>query len=144
VTKQSTIRNPQSAIRRDDALLARPVQVPPVSTEEKNARLYVTVQYKRPGWQRFLGADTYCQRTYGLDAYGREVYSACNGKSSVKEIIRRFAKAHRLSRPEAEKAVTTFMRTLMSRGLIGMAMKNGVCRMPNDTQDVEKGEARRK
>lgn len=112
----------QSTLTRSEALGARPVQVPPLSTEEKDAKLYVTVRYQRPRWQRLMGADTYCRRTYGLDAYGREVYAACDGTASVRKIIRRFAKTHRLSKPEAEKAVTTFIKTLMGRGLIGVAI----------------------
>jgi len=112
----------RTAITREDALQACPIQVPPVSSEVEGAKLRVTVQYQRPGWQRLLGAGTYCRRTYRLDTYGREVYDACDGNASVKVIIRRFAKSHRLSKPEAEKAVTTFMKTLMSRGLVAVAI----------------------
>jgi hypothetical protein len=122
MTRHSTVGIRHSALTRDDALLARPIQVPTVCTEEEGAKLCVTVQYRRPGWQRFLGADTYCRRTYRLDTYGREVYSACDGEASVRDIIRRFAKRHGLSRPEAEKAVTTFIKTLMSRGMIAVAV----------------------
>lgn len=111
-------------ISRSTALAAVPVQVPHARTEEKNGKLYVTVKYRRPGWQRLLGADEECDRTYGLDQYGREVYTGCNGKAAVSTIVKRFAKQHALSRPEAEKAVTTFLKTLMARGLIGMELPN--------------------
>ena len=110
-------------ILRETALSSVPVQVPPVKTEEKEGKLYVTATYQRPAWQRMLGADNDCNRTYGLDQYGREVYDSCNDKATVNQIIRRFAKRHKLSRTEAEKAVTTFMKTLMSRGLIGMRVE---------------------
>lgn len=119
----SAVGSRQSTLSRSDALRARPLQVPPVNTEEKGAKLYVTVKYRRPRWQRVLGAETCCNRTYGLDNYGREVYEACDGSISVQGIIARFAKHHGLSRAEAEKAVTAFMKTLMSRGIIGMAME---------------------
>ncbi len=136
--RHSTFGIRHSALTREDALQARPIQVPPVASEEEGAKLRVTVQYRRPGWQRFLGADNYCRRTYRLDTYGREVYDACDGDASVKEIIRGFARSHKLSKPEAEKAVTTFMKTLMSRGLIAMTNAecgtngNAECRMRND------------
>lgn len=116
------------SITRDDALEARPLQVPPVATKEKGPKLYVTVEYQRPLWQRLLGSGERCRREYGLDAYGREVYDACDGRTSVKKIVRRFAKHHRISSGEAEKAVTTFLKTLMSRGLVAMEM---------DTQEMK-------
>ena len=78
----------------------------------------------RPAWQRMLGADQHCNRSYGLDAYGRDVYGDCNGKAGVRAIIKRFAKRHAVSKPEAEKAVTLFIKTMMSRGLIAMELEN--------------------
>jgi hypothetical protein len=112
-----------AGIDRRAALGAMPVKVPPQRTEEKNGKLYVTVRFQRPGWQRFLGADRTCERSFGLDAYGQEVYGYCNGETPVKEIIGRFAKRHHLSRAEAETAVTTFLKTLMGKGLVGMAVE---------------------
>lgn len=107
---------------RQAALKGRPVQLPPVRREEKNGKLYVTVRFKRPGWQRVLGAEETCKRTFGLDAYGRQVYAGCNGKRTVEEIIGVFAGDNRISRPEAEMAVTRFMKTLISKGLIAVEM----------------------
>lgn len=110
------------AMTRDRAMAARPVQVPPLATEARNGKLYVTLAYERPRWQRLLGADSRCSRAYGLDAYGREVYEACDGRRTVAAIARCFAEAHALGVAEAEAAVTTFLQTLMSRGLVGMAI----------------------
>ena len=114
----------KTKISRDAALKARPVKVPPRRTEIKDGKLYVTVAYQRPRWQRWLGADERCERSYGLDAYGRDVYEACDGRTPVKQVIKRFGKRHKVSPVEAEKAVTMFLKTLMSRGLIGMEMPN--------------------
>lgn len=118
---------------RDQALAAMPVKAPPVKTERKGEKLYVTVRFERPGWQRLLGADRTCRRTFGLDPYGQEVYEACNGRTAVRAIVERFAAGHHLSAPEAELAVTTFLKTLMSKGLIGMAveMPDAERRTPN-------------
>ncbi len=103
-------------------MAAIPHRIPVVKTEQKGAKLYATVKFRRPAWQRTLGADEYCQRTFGLDAYGREVYDACDGKNSVKIITQRFARKHRISQSEAEVAVTTFIKTLMSKGLVAIAL----------------------
>ena len=107
---------------RSEALDAVPVQAPVVRTERKGEKMYVTIRFERPGWQRLLGADNHCERTYGLDPYGYEVYSLCDGMRSVRDGIESFAKEHHVSLPEAELAVTTFLQTLMKKGLIGMAV----------------------
>ena len=52
---------------RKAALKGRPHQLPPVREEEKDGKLYVTVRFSRPGWQRLLGAPNTCERTFGLD-----------------------------------------------------------------------------
>ena len=101
---------------------AVPHRAPVVKTEKKGQKLYVTVKFRRPGWQRALGADEYCERTFGLDAYGREVYDRCDGKNDVQVIANRFARKHKVSQTEAETAVTTFMKTLMSKGLVALAV----------------------
>jgi hypothetical protein len=112
-------------------LAAVPVKAPALKTEHKSGKVYVTVEFERPAWQRFLGAERRCRRTFGLDAYGQEVYGACDGKTPVRAMIDRFGDGHRLSRPEAEMAVTTFLKTLMAKGLVGMEMPDAGCRMPN-------------
>ncbi len=113
-----------ATLTRQSALSARPVQVPPASVETKNGKLYVTITYRRPGWQRLLGADEHCRRAYGLDAYGRDVYDACDGHTTVANIVSGFAKRHNMSRVESETAVTKFLKTLMTRGLIGMSIED--------------------
>ena len=112
-----------STAARDAALSARPYALPPVKREEKGEKLYVTVQFQRPRWQRLLGADEKCERTFGLDVYGRRVYESCNGKRTVQQVVRRFANATRVSLPEAEMAVTKFLKTLVSKGLVAMVME---------------------
>jgi hypothetical protein len=109
--------------RRGAALEAVPHRLPSLRKEEKNGKLYVTVQFERPRWQRVLGADKLCERTFGLDAYGRRVYESCDGRRPVRQIIRQFADHAHVSVPEAEMAVTKFMRTLMTKGLVAMEME---------------------
>jgi len=121
LSNRKVIKSPAA---RRAALNGTPHQVPPVKSEEKDGKLYVTVRFRRPSWQKFLGAaeDT-CQRTFGLDAYGRGVYESCDGKKTVKAIVEKFAKGNNVSLPEAEMAVTSFIRTLMMKGLIAMEME---------------------
>jgi hypothetical protein len=120
--KKKTVRD---AAARKVALNCRPCTLSPEGQEEKNGKLYITVRFKRPAWQRILGADSTCKRTFGLDPYGRRVYESCDGKRTVQAIVERFAAATRISLPEAEMVVTKFMKTLMSKGLVAMEMKRG-------------------
>jgi len=116
-------RNPKLPdYSRKQALEAKPVAFPPVRKEMKGEKLYVTLEFVRPRWQRVLGADKLCERSFGLDAYGREVYAACDGKTPVKTIIRRFAKKNHIDPAEAERNLTMFMKTLIGKGLIGIPL----------------------
>ncbi len=118
--KQRKGNGQNKTIGRDTAMEARPMATPPARTEERDGKLYVTVRFFRPRWQRFLGADETCERSFGLDTYGRIVYESCDGKRSVKQIIKHFAGRVHVSQAEAEIAVTKFMQTLMKKGLIVM------------------------
>ena len=55
-----------------------------------------------------------------LDAMGTSVWDLVDGKRSVRMIIQIFAKAHRLENKEAEVSVTSFLRQLGQRGLLGL------------------------
>lgn len=111
------------AARRNASLDGVPFRLRTVRQQEKDGKLYVTILYERPRWQRVLGADRECERTFGLDAYGRRVYESCDGSRTVRQIVSRFAEQVRVSVPEAELAVTRFMRTLLSKGLVAMEME---------------------
>jgi hypothetical protein len=113
----------KTSLSREAALSGHPVRLPVTGKELKSGKLYLTVQYERPGWQRMLGAERTCSRTFALDPYGRSVYECCDGRTSVSEIIESFARQHKISAPEAELSVTTFMKTLVGKGLIGIQMK---------------------
>lgn len=116
------------SIVRDTAMSACPVRRPPVKTEEKNGKLYVTVEFERPRWQRILGSDRLCRRTFGLDEYGQEVYDACDERTPIGRIIGHFAEAHHLSVAEAEMSVTAFLKTLISKGLVGIPIPREVAK----------------
>ena len=117
------MRKRSRQLSRTEAMRGVPIKANVVRSERKDNKVYLTVEFNRPGWQRMIGADRVTERTFGLDAYGEEVYELCDGKKSVKDCVRIFAKKHHLSRPEAELAVTTFLKTLTNKGLVGIALK---------------------
>ena len=61
-------------------------------------------------------------KTFELDELGKFVYDACDGKSSVRQVIRRLARRYNLNEREAEVATVAFLKTLTSKGLVAMAV----------------------
>jgi len=117
-----TLKKKRPKIDRKRALGARPEQLPAVKKLQEDGSLGVTVKLQPGRWGRWFGRDTLVERTFCLDSLGREVYEACNGKADVKTIVRRFASSHKISIAEAEMSVSEFLKTLMSKGLIAIAV----------------------
>lgn len=116
----------KKTISRPAALSARPKRLPVIRREElEDNGLKLTVELTRPRWQQFLGAPAEVNRSFVLDGFGREVYEACSGNKDVAAIVRDFSKKHNVSIAEAELAVSTFLKTLMARGLVAMLMGRG-------------------
>ncbi|MBT8365906.1 MAG: PqqD family protein [Deltaproteobacteria bacterium] len=55
-----------------------------------------------------------------LDAMGTAVWDLVDGNRSVGRIVQIFAEVHRLENKEAEVSVTSFIRELGQRGLLGL------------------------
>lgn len=102
---------------------AVPCPTPVVRKKRENDKLHLTVEFVRPRWQQMLGAEQICERTFALDEYGQRVYEYCDGRRTVRQVVDKFAKRTKVSQPEAETAVTRFMRTLIAKGLIAMQME---------------------
>lgn len=117
-------RDKAPALGRAAAMAARPVQVPRVRLVERpDGGANVTVEVLRPGWQRLLGTPRHAERTFGLDAVGREVYEACDGKRTVGRLVGEFGRRRKCGRAESELAVTTFLETLVKKGLVVLAVR---------------------
>jgi hypothetical protein len=103
--------------------------VPGVRREERdNGGLLVTVSLPRPAWMRWFTVSDTVERSFGLDILGREMYEACDGRTSVKSLIRDFARRHTVTLPEAETSVTQFLKTMMTKGLVMMAVDKSALR----------------
>lgn len=111
--------------QKEVLLRSKPVQAPLVNREETDNGLKLTTALERPFWQQLMGGGSYVERTYELDAVGRDVYELCDGKRNIKSIVRAFASAHKLSVTEAELSVTSYLNTLDDRGLIAMKKPGG-------------------
>jgi len=108
-------------ITRERAMTGRPVRLELIAQQDtEDGGLKLKAELERPRWQRWLGGSKRMRRTFELDALGKEVYDACDGRNNVEDIITGFAETHNLSLPEAEMSVTRFLRMLVQRGLVGI------------------------
>ena len=110
-------------ISREDSLNAVPLKSPVIASEKKNDKLLLTVEFERPRWQQFLGAEKKCTKTFALDNIGSAVYQLCNGENTVATIIKKISQDYKISISDAEISVTTFMKTLIAKGLIAIAVQ---------------------
>jgi hypothetical protein len=65
-------------------------------------------------------ADRVYTKKLQLDALGTAVWDLVDGNRSVRRIVQIFAETHRLEKKEAEVSVTTFIKQLGQRGLLGL------------------------
>lgn len=112
-------------LSRQQSLQAIPI--PAAIAEETaldggGAKLSVMVA-TRPMQRRILRLPEHVKREYELDAFGREVFGLCNGENTVADILEQFCKKHKLPKQEGETAVLTFIRTLVAKGLVVVALK---------------------
>jgi len=108
-----------------EMLAARPLRLFDAAPAEHAAGQWrLTVPLRATGWAAlFLRVPQHLTKTFELDELGKFVWDACDGKTSVREVIGRLATRYDLSEREAQVATVTFLRTLMRKGLIGMAVE---------------------
>ena len=61
-------------------------------------------------------------RVVRLDRVGSQVWALCDGTRTVEEVVEAFAARHRLTFHEARVAVTGYLRQLVHRGALAMAL----------------------
>lgn len=62
------------------------------------------------------------QRTVVLDRLGTEMWELCDDRRTVEEVVDIFAGRHRLTFHESRVAVTNYLKQLVQRGVLAMAM----------------------
>ena len=115
-------------LTRDQALSAKPIAAL-ITAREKlpDGGERITVPTAPTRWQRLLLRLTRpVPRRFDLDATGVEVLALCDGQKTVRHIIDRFARHHRVNPHEAERAVTTFLQMMMRRGIVSVAVKKRI------------------
>jgi len=120
-------RSDPKRLTRRQALDAVPVPNPGIGVEEDDegrVRLMVpqNIGHAARFVARILHLPTDLTKPVLLDEMGTFVWKACDGRRAVRDIIALFVERYRLSRREAELAVTTFLKQLARRRYIALAV----------------------
>lgn len=114
-------------------LLALPIRNNSATAEGYGAEaVELTVPRRRPKYLKPLSwlVKVRPTRTIVLDRLGTQIWQSCDGQRTVEQIVDGFAQAHRLSFHEARTAVTGYLRELIERGALAIAMPP-----PDDAED---------
>ena len=114
-------------IRRDQALAARPVKNADLGEERLSTGvMMITYPIGMRPWAaalaRRLGGnpDSVQYKKIQLDEMGTAVWDLIGEERTVRQVIQALAEKYQLHPKEAEVSVTTFLRELGKRGLIGL------------------------
>ncbi len=108
-------------------LIARPIRNQAARVEKRGESVILHVRREntmRPplSWIVPVAAE----RKNTLDGIGLEVWTLCDGKNTVEDIIDRIAANHRLTFHESRASVTEYLKALTQRGILAMEMNKDV------------------
>lgn len=121
----SLLRKRKLRLTREEALDARPLRnVGVKSSVGEEGELVLQIERRKDLFGKAMGfllAAPLLKRV-SLDEMGSFVWDLCDGERSVREIASLMGRQYRLNRREAVLSLTTFLRSLGKRGLIGFAV----------------------
>jgi hypothetical protein len=124
--KSAAVEKPAKLSPRE-ALDAKPVKATGATLEpdgQGGGKLTIPLRAELLGfWGRMFGVPEGATKTYELDPVGRFVWEHVDGRTSVRQLARKLAKAYHLDERVAEVSTARFLHTLTRRGLIGVPIK---------------------
>ncbi|HEY3397708.1 MAG TPA: PqqD family protein [Armatimonadota bacterium] len=112
-------------IARQDALRVYPVRNPSLDWELDDQGLVVATLVRPKSLKsKIMGSFLMLpdSRQLKLDEVGSYVWSLCDGKHAVTDLIAEMSDKYKLSRREVEVSLTEFLRMLAKRGMIAVAV----------------------
>jgi hypothetical protein len=112
---------------------AVPMQNRAVRVESHGSTFTLWVPIRRRWWMRgplSWALPFRSEKGVALDVIGSEVWSACDGERRVEDIVAAFAQHHRLRFHEARSSVTQFLKSLVERRLLVLAVPGGAAALP--------------
>jgi len=122
-----SVNTQQSSVGWKYMLMARPVQNTAVRVEHKRPNsVIIHVKRKKPWYMApplswIIPARP--TQALTLDAIGSEIWGLCNGQRTVEDVVDIFALRYRLSFHEARISVTEYLKTLIQRSVLAIAMQ---------------------
>ena len=110
---------------RQQSLAARPTRHPQIDWRDADdGTVALRLPQSEAGTRRVVGALLAAppSRSIALDEIGSEIWRRCDGQNSVRDLIRFMMERYQFARKEADASVTTYLRQLGKRGLVGFAM----------------------
>jgi len=102
------------------------VRNPELEAEElEDGGLRVVAQRRNDWWIRAISLifPVPGQRRIELDSVGKEVWEMCDGEHTLRDMIEKFEKRHKLTHAEAEWSLRNYLRDLGKRGLVGFVVE---------------------
>jgi hypothetical protein len=110
---------------KEQVLASKPLRNPQLEWEKnEDGEMVVTIR-RRSSWKaKALGLlfPIPNQRTIVLDEPGTFVWEMCDGETDIQTMMRRLAQRYQLNIKEAELSLTTYLRNMGKRGLVGFAI----------------------
>ena len=113
---------------REDFLRASPLRNPGYAFETTDQGVTrVLIPRRRGAWADLIARWTRLpeHRTVELDAIGTRVLQWCDGRTTVREIIRKLGSEYRLDIRAAEVSFVNYLDTLTRRGIVGLKIAAG-------------------
>ena len=131
-------------LSRDEMLASRPVVHPLLRRiPQDDGSLTILIPVRPAGLgkvaARFLKAPA--ERSLVLDTRGARAVTLCDGKRTVEDVIRAFAKEQRLTLREASVAMLEYLKALAQRNIIAFAVAQTEARTTSDeAAELEKAD----
>ena len=116
-------------LSREQSMAAMPIRNPMLEVEmDDEGQVHLSIPRKDKWWVKLLARVVYVpkRRRIALDELGSYVWELCDGKTTVRTVIDKFAKKYKLNRKEAEISMVTYLKQLAKKGIIGLQVPQDV------------------
>ena len=115
----------QPKIGREAMFKSKPVRNDKLTWEENEQGEAVVTLERGDSWKvRALSKIFWIpnQKTLVLDEIGTQVWTMCDGRTTVEAMIRRLSEVHKLNVKEAEISLLAYLKQLGQKGLVGFVV----------------------
>jgi len=116
---------PGVKVSREEVLKAIPLRNAAIKWEmDEKGEVSLVVPQRDKLWVKIVSRIFMIppKRVVVLDEVGSFVWSLCDGKNKVEDIVKSLCKRYNLTRKEAEASLLAFFRQLGKRGFLGFAV----------------------